>query len=464
MADPDRDPAPGSSPPPGGFRTFLLLWSTQTLSLFGTVMTWFAVNVWLTREVYPAPGQKAALALGLTATTVALTAPMILLMPIAGAFADRHDRRRTMLIANLASTAITAALLALVAAQRLSLGPAVALLAAYAAAASFHNASFDSGYALLVPQPQLARATALMQTSYALSQLLSPGLAAALIAVPALARAGGWPAPWLTRLASGVPFAFGADGVTFAIAAAALLFVRLPAAPRAAGAPRRSLWGDVHEGLAWILRRPPMLWLIGIGSLANLTIAPLMVLLPVLVRDRLGLDLARHHLAYEAGLAIANTAAGLGGVAGGVLVSVWGGLRTRRVHGMVLALVCIGLGELASGLATTLVGCAAGLMFADLFVPFLNSSSFTLWQGVTPPAMLGRALAVRRFIAQSAYPVGTAIAGWLAVGIAPWRVVSAAGALLAVACALQLALPGFATLEQRMLASAAAPPADPVSG
>ena len=66
--------------------------------------------------------------------------------------------------------------------------------------------------------------------------------------------------------------------------------------------------------------------------------------------------------------------------------------------------------------------------------------------------MLARALATRRFIAQSAFPIGTVIAGWAAAVIEPWIVVTLSGALLAAGTAAQLASPGDHTLEARRCA------------
>ncbi len=441
--------------PAGGWRTFLVLWSTQTLSLFGTYVSYFAVTIWLTRELYATPAQKAALALALTATAVANTAPTIVLMPLAGAFADRHDRRRTMLVANLAGTALSFALMALLLAGRLTLWPAVALLVGYAIANAFHSAAFDSSFGLLVPPAQLQRASAMMQTSFALSQVTGPALAALLIGLPALARDHAWPLPSLAALRSGVPFAFAADGVSFVVATVALLWVRLP--ERDAHAPRRaqSLFHDVWDGVRWVTGRPPFLWLISLGSIANFTLAPLMLLLPLLVRDRLAADLALRHVGYEAGLAMASTAAGLGGILGGVLVSAWGGLQRRRVLGMAAALLALGAGQVVAGLATTLPWLLAGLFGGYLFIPFLNSTSYALWQSLTPHELIARALATRRFVAQSFFPIGSMVAGWLAVPVEPWILVAASGAALALFAASQLLSPRFATLEDRMREAAA---------
>ena len=66
-----------------------------------------------------------------------------------------------------------------------------------------------------------------------------------------------------------------------------------------------------------------------------------------------------------------------------------------------------------------------------------------------------RALATRRFIAQSAFPLGTAIAGWIAVAVEPWLVVALSGAVMALYGIVQFASPGFQQLEDRMREAAA---------
>jgi len=446
----DSAPAPRA---PGGFRTFLVLWSTQTLSLFGTFVSLFAVNIWLTVELYPRPEQRPALALGLSATTIATILPLLVVMPLAGAFADRHDRRHIMLVANVCSALLTGLLFALLLAHVLTLWVAVALLTGYAVSGSFHSAAFDSSYGLLVPESQLGRANGMMQTSFALSQVLAPAIAAALIGAPALARSTRVPLPWLASLPSGVPFAFAADALTFVIAAVAIALLRIPSPARRV-ARNASVWTDVREGIEWIVRRRPFLWLMSFGFLANFTFAPLMLLLPLLVRDRLAADRVHHHMAFEAALAIVNMAMGAGGVVGGVAMSLWGGLRRNRVLGMIGAMTLLGVGEAVAGVSTSVTMLAVGLFLSELLVPALNAHSFMLWQSLTPPEILARALSTRRFLSQIAFPIGTALAGWLAATHDPWIIVVVAGLTLTVVCTLQFARPSFFTLEDRIRESA----------
>jgi len=456
-AAPSATPVPAPAPPEpvesDRFRAFLVLWGSQTLSLFGTMVSQFAVNVWLARDLFPLASQKPQLALALTATGFATTGPLIFAMPIAGAFADRHDRRRILVTTNTVLALLSVVLVLLTASHRLVLPLAVTLLLGYSLASSFHSAAFDSSYGRFVAAASLPRASGMMMTSFGLAQLLAPPLAAALIGLPALmGDAKNLPA-WL---ANGIPFAFAADALSFVIAACTALALRFPPAPVAPG-PRASLLDDARAGLRWVLRRRPFVWLISFGSLANFTFAPLMVLLPLLARDHVAADAARAKLSFESVLALANTAGGLGGVLGGIVVSVVGLRRWRKTQVMLVCLVVLGVGEVIAGLAPTVWGLAAGMFVGELLVAPLNTASFTLWQSLTPPHMLARALATRRFIAQSAFPIGTVIAGWTAAVFEPWLVVTLSGALLALWTAAQLATPGFRTLEDRMHEAAARP-------
>jgi len=434
------------------FPAFLTLWGSQTLSLFCTLVSQFAVNVWLARDLYPLAAQKPQLALALTATGIATTGPLIFGMPLAGAFADRHDRQRILVIANTFLAVLTAVLVGLAVTRSLTLPVAVTLLVLYALAGSFHSAAFDASYGRFVSQADLPRASGMMMTSFALAQMFAPPLAAMLVGLPVLLGRG-VPA-WL---ANGVPFAFAADGLTFVVAGIVAGVLRFPPHPQRAAGPRGHIIDDVRDGFRWILTRKPFLFLISFGSLANFTFAPLMVLMPLLARDRVAHDAALHHLRFEAVLALVNTAGGIGGVAGGIAVSAFGLKAQRKTMVMAACLVVLGVGQTIAGLATTVTMLAAGMFVGELLVAPLNTASYTLWQSLTPPHMLARALSTRRFIAQSAFPIGTAVAGWLAVAVEPWIVVACAGAVLALYSLVQLLMPGFRTLEDRMREAAARP-------
>src|SRR5690242_14168939 len=79
------------------FRTFVIIWATQSLSVLGSAIGQFAVTIWLTQHLYPLSDQKPQLAFALSAVAVAFSLPLLLGTPFAGTWTDSHNRRRTML-------------------------------------------------------------------------------------------------------------------------------------------------------------------------------------------------------------------------------------------------------------------------------------------------------------------------------------------------------------------------------
>ena len=70
------------APPRHGFGTFLIVWAAQSLSVIGSGMTGFALNVYLAQVLYPAPEQKAELALAFTVLNLGFTIPSCSLAPL----------------------------------------------------------------------------------------------------------------------------------------------------------------------------------------------------------------------------------------------------------------------------------------------------------------------------------------------------------------------------------------------
>ncbi len=388
------------NPPADGWRTFVVMWCTQSLSLFGSALTFFAVNIWLTQALYPRPEQRAELAFALSALSLAGALPMIFGAPLAGAWADRHDRRQTMIWANLASGAVSLVLLALLATHTLTLWPLLLLTALLFTCNSFHSAALNTSYAMLVPEHLLPRANGMMQTMLSLSGILAPGLAAGLIVLPALARQGAVPGAGgalLARLADGTMLAIAADALTFLLAAAVLPKLCIPSPQRTdrrAGVPGQSIWADVRQGARYIRRRGPLLWLLGTVAVYNFVTAPIVVLQPLLVKYHLAGDWAARGFTFEAALALLISAGSIGGVLGGVAISAWGGLRSGRVYGVVVPLMIAGGAQLAFGLSALLPLTLAMAFIFEAMNPILNAHSQAIWQRQTPRELQGRVFAV----------------------------------------------------------------------
>jgi len=444
-------------PPAQGFRTFVILWFTQSLSVIGTGITLFATTIWLTQVQYPGAEQRPQLAFALAAVALAYGIPVVFAAPIAGAWADRHDRRLTMIGANLVSGTLSVCLVALLLTGTLQLWILLVILVLYSISGSFHFASFDTSYAMLVPEAQLPRANGMMHTTYALSAMLGPGIAAALISLPILARDQKLPAALaapLRTLGDGTALAFALDGITFLSVAIVLLFLAVPSPVRSdlqsgPGAKKKSMWSDIRIGAMYILQRRPLLWLLGTFTLTNIIYAPFAVLQPLIVKYNLLLNAQALGFSYETALALTTTTLGLGGVVGGFIVSFWGGLKTRRIYGVLVPLGCAALTLVGFGLTTILYVAAGMALIRGLASPMIDAHSQAIWQTQTPRELQGRVFACRRLIAQCTYPLGTLLAGLFGGFGNPGDKVAVLGAILALFCFAQLFNPMMLRIEDK---------------
>jgi MFS family permease len=431
--------------PEHGWRTFVVVWASQSLSVFGTSLTLFAVTIWLAQVVYGDPAQRQSLSLSLSVVALCTGVPLVLTAPFAGTWVDRHDRRRTMVLMDFVNGLVSLALALAIAAGAHSIWIVAGLLVVQSTASAFHVAAFDASYRMLVPEHRLGRANGMTQMMWSAANIVAPGIAALLVSVPLLARQsaiGGPVGAWLGRLHDGAGLAIGVDAVTFFAMAAVLLGVSIPSPRRAdlEGRSRgsRSFWADMRTGAAFLGSRPALLWLLAMFTIANLVGSARLVFLPLLVQLDLHADWSARGLTFQAALAVLTTMLSIGGVAGGVCMTVWGGLKSDRVLGIIVPMIVSGAAQLVLGLSTALALAAAAALVTSAMIPVLNSHSQTIWQIQTPREMQGRVFSTRRVIAQITGPVGILIAGVAGGLVDPGRVLAALGAVLALFATAQL--------------------------
>jgi MFS transporter, DHA3 family, macrolide efflux protein len=309
-----------------------------------------------------------------------------------------------------------------------------------------------------------------MQSMWSLTGIIAPGLAAFLISLPALSARGAWGGTagrLLTALSDGTPLAIGVDSVSFVLAAVVLLFVFIPSPKRAdlavQGKPRKSVWQDISVGIRYIWLRKPMLWLLGTFTVVNL-VGQLGVVFPLVVKFNLASDWTARGFTFETALAMLNTANSIGALAAGFLLSLWGGLKRRRVYGVVVPMVIGGVFLAAMGFSQSLYLSSALIFLLGFSFPAANVHSQAIWQAQVPRELQGRVFAVRRVIAQCSGPLGAAIAGWAAGMFDPGITLSVMGAILALFCLVQTFNPYLLRVEDREYLEALAAKSEVVAG
>jgi len=394
---------------------FFAVWSGQAASLFGSQLVQFALVWWLTQTT----GSATVLA---GATLVALL-PQILVAPVAGALADRWNRRWVMVFADGGIALATLGLALLFASGVAQVWHVYLALLVRSTGGAFHWPAMQSSTAMMVPERHLARIGGLNQSLYGLCSIAAPPLGAILLSA----------LPMYGILAI--------DVATALFAILPLLGFEIPVLRRdPAEAAKSSVLADLRTGFRFVAAWRPLLVIIVAAAVINLFANPAVSLLPLLVTSHFGggaLQLAQLESVF-----------GVGMVVGGVLLGVWGGFKRRMVTAM-LALLLQGIGFAAVGLlpAAGLGAATVAMALIGFTNPICNGALFAAIQARVPHGMQGRVLSLLSSGAAAASPLGLLAAGPLAdrFGVPIWYVV--AGAVMVAVSLIVSAVPGVLRFE-----------------
>lgn len=374
-----------SKPPPykqPGMRSFSIIWFGQLVSMLGTGMTNFALSYWIYQET----GEASAL----TWAIFAFIAPSIIFSPIAGALVDRYDRRLIMILSDLAAGLATIWILIFLLNGSLELWQIYTANVVAGIFNAFQFPAYSAAITLLLPKEQYARASGMISMADSGSQILAPVMAGALLAPVGL---------------QGI---LVIDIVTFvfAISTLAVIHIPKPVVSEDGRSGDGSLWQESLFGFRYIWRRPSLLGLQSVFFCLNFMAMFGFALLVPLILERTDNSAAI--------LATVQTVGAVGGLVGGLLLTVWGGPR-KKVHGVLLGMVGASLfGETLMGIGQSLAVWLIASFCLQFFLPFINGSNQAIWQAKVAPDVQGRVFSVRRLIAQITAPLATAVAGPLA--------------------------------------------------
>ena len=350
----------------------------------------------------------------LGAVGIAMTIPTIACLLLGGAVADRTDRRRVMLVADVVRALALGALAALSLAGRLHLSELMAVAVLYGVATAFFDPASDALVPELLPAAELAAANAL-------DQLVRP--VALRLAGPAL---GG-----IAVALVGVGGAFALDAASFALSAGALLSIRRPRRRAAAPAP---VAGEIAAGLRYVRARPWLWVTLAAAALAYLLfMGPVEVLLPYVIKNDL------HEGAGHLGLVFA--VGGAGSLAAAMLLG-GRGLPRRLVTCTYLAWTTATLAVAGYGLADSDAGLAVASLAFNALETVGTITWITLKQRLVPAELLGRVSSLDWLISIGLLPVSYALTGPVSAAIGVRTTLVAAGVLGALVTGAGLLVPG----------------------
>ncbi len=363
-------------------RAFIFIWVGQLVSLLGTGMSRFALTIW----AFQITGEATALAL----VGFFSFAPSIVISPIAGALVDRWNRKLVMILSDLAAGLMTIVVLLLYVTGNLEIWHLYVTGFIAAIFEPFQWPAFSAAMSTMVPKEQYGRANGLVSLADSVSTIAAPLMAGALL------------------VAIGLGGILAIDIVTFLFAIGSILLVKIPQPARSAEgeASRGSLWQDSIYGFRYIWRRKSLLGIQFTFTISNFFGSMAMILVAPMILARTGNNSLM--------LGTVQSAMGVGGVVGGLAMSLWGGPKPR-IHGVLAGFILFGIfGDALMGIGQTIQVWVAAGFIGLLILPFINGSNQSIWQAKVPPDLQGRVFATRRLIAQIAGPIGLLLAGPLA--------------------------------------------------
>jgi MFS family permease len=390
-------------------RHFRNLWIGQSISFFGSNITYVAIPY----QTYQLTGST--LLVGLIA--LAELVPLLTLAVVGGTIADAVDRRRLLLVSDVALAAVTVVLVLNARLDEPSLPLLFACEAGATAAYAFQRPARNALTPKLVPADQLLAAIAVEDVVFNLARVAGPALAGLLIAT--LGFAG----------------AYAVDLATFAASLVAIWL--LPTLPKIQDVDRPSL-RSIAEGFRLVRREPALLGIFSVDTVAMIFGMP-SALFPAFA-EHLGGGPGTTGLLYSAPSA------------GALVASLLSGWMTQvRRQGLGVCVAAAGW-----GVAIAAFGLAPSLPFALLMLAVAGAADFvsavlrsTILLQVTPDSMRGRLSGIE--LAQVA---GTPALGNLEAGIVAslvsvrFAIVSGGVACVLGTVALAAALPRFRRYEK----------------
>ena len=388
-------------------RAFRLYFGGQAVSLLGTWMQ-ITAQSWVVWELsHSMQSQGVVALLG--------SLPLILLAPWAGAAADRFDRRKLLILAQVAAMLLAFALALLVQTGWIRLWHVYGLSFLLGVVAAVEMPAQQAFIGDLVGMSEVRKALALNGIIVQLGRTVGPTLA-------------GWAIAHI-----GVAEAFWVNGVSFLAVIASLLAIRSVTTERASqtGISR----GGFGEAVRYLRSQPRLLDLLAFTMLAAFFVLSNLTIYPALATVVLRGD--SRTLGWLLG------ASGVGALIGSVLVTHLSRAIPRVGAALVGCTVWAGVMVVCNSWSRTLPTAVSCIVATGLAVPFIFTTANGLTQMLAPVQMRGRLLSILLMAGFGLQPVVAIGIGWIGDRFGPSQALLINGLCLIGGGLLMMGRPGL---------------------
>ena len=392
--------------PPHWLRKVILFLSGQTVSLLGSMLVQYAVFWYLTITYQSGVIMMLAALFGFL--------PQAVVSIFGGVWADRHNRKYLIIVADAAIAASTLALALIMLAGYDAVWLLFLTMAVRSAGAGIQMPAVSALIPQITPIRNLMRVNGINGSIQSAMALFAPAAAGAIYAWSSASTDG--------AAASLVPIFFIDVGT--AVVGIGLLALIPVAAVRRAGDVRTGYFTDLVDGVRYVAHHAFVRWLLVLFAIIFvLIVAPSNLTPLMLVRS---FDAGEQQNVVN--LAVLEIAFSVGMVLGGIVVASFFARRSRI--GMIIA-SSLAFGALSIGLGLSPnIWLFFGFMFlVGLGVPFFSTPSMTLLQETVEPERQGRVFGFLGIVMALAMPLGMVVFGPLADAVPIEWLLVAAGVL-----------------------------------
>lgn len=356
---------------------FMILWTGETVSQLGSSMSFFVFPI----IGYSITGSTTQAALALTAFAFG----SIVLRLQAGALIDRWNRKKVLLLSNVAGVLLYGSLVIALAFGHLTLAHLIAVAFLTGVAAGFHGPAEQAAIRAVVPARQLATAFSQNQARQHVAALVGPPLAGLLYAV-----------------SRSIPFLV--DTVSFAVTAITTTRIRAPlSAPAREPASARSMRREIAEGLRFLMSRGFFRATVVFATVVNFGANALFLVLTLKL-----LQAGVH----PAAIGTVDTIGAVSGLCGSMLApSLIKRVPTGLVSIGTSALIVVASIPMAFTNNVVFIGLLLAL--ALIGNPAGNAAVSSYLVAVTPDRLQGRVSSALGFTASAFMPLGPVVGGFL---------------------------------------------------
>lgn len=361
------------------FKKYIVLWLSQSLSQLGSSMTAFALVLWMYEQTHSA--------LSVSMMSFCNYVPYILISILVGSFIDSHSKKGIMLVSDCIAALASLLTLGFFLTGNLSVWHIYSINMMMGVTTAFQQPAASVAIAKIVPKNKLSNVSGMNSFSGHFVIVFSPMLAAVLFSV------------------GGLPLILLFDLFSFAVAFCVLLFlIRIP--EQITKEKFKSPFAEIMTGFHFLKTEKGILYIM-------LTMAVINFFSRLTYENILSPMILARSSENSVVLGIVNACMGVGGIAGGLLVSMKKEGRKKAEMIYISAALSFLLGDITMAVGRNAFWWSFAALAASFPLPFIMAGQNLILYEKIPENLQGRVFAVKNAIQYSTIPLGILLGGYL---------------------------------------------------